>query len=194
MHATVDPMLDPELLQPETVRPLARREYDQLVELGVFEDERVELLRGVLVTMSPQGAAHSGLTAWFGKRIILATQGAYDVRMHSPFAADDYSEPEPDVLVSLPDDAPYHHPTKLLILIEVADSSLRKDRRVKLPIYAEAGVPEYWIVDVNAQVIDVHTQPVDGVYTSVVRLQHEGVLRPVAVPGVEIEVSSIRWT
>jgi Uma2 family endonuclease len=194
MHATVDPMLDPELLQPETVRPLARREYDQLVELGVFEDERVELLRGVLVTMSPQGAAHSGLTAWFMQRLTRATDESYDVRAHSPFAADDYSEPEPDVSVSLRDDGPYHHPTKLLLLIEVADSSLRKDRRVKLPIYAEAGVPEYWIVDVNAQAIEVHTHPVDGVYTSVVRFEREGVLRPVAVPGVEIEVSSIRWT
>ena len=165
MHATLDSMLDPELLRPETIRPLSRREYDKLVELGFFEDERLELLRGVLVTMSPQGGPHSGITAWFAQRLIRALDGTYEIRSHSPFAADDYSEPEPDVSVSRRAASVLDHPTTALLLIEVADSSIRKDRKIKVPIYAEAGVPEYWIVDVNAAIVEIHSRPDHGIYT-----------------------------
>jgi Uma2 family endonuclease len=194
MHASIDPMLPPDDLQPERIRPLSRREYDQLVALGVFEDERIELLRGQLVTMSPQGDVHAGLTAWLSQQLTLRTNGAYDVRSHSPFAADDYSEPEPDVVVSRRRPKFAHpEPAEVLLLIEVSDSSLRKDRKIKLEIYAEAGVPEYWIFDIHAKAIDVHTLPVDGRYTSVVRHTKTGVLRPVAVPGVTIDVDDIRW-
>lgn len=194
MHATVDPMLPSDDLQPERVRPLSRREYDQLVALGVFEDERIELLRGQLVTMSPQGDVHAGLTAWLAQQLTLRTSGAYDVRSHSPFAADDYSEPEPDVVVACRREKYAHpEPPQVLLLIEVSDSSLRKDRKIKLEIYAEAGVPEYWIFDVRAQAIDVHTQPIDGRYTSVVRMKDTGVLRPMALPGVSIDVAEICW-
>ena len=133
MHATIDPMLPSDDLQPERVRPLSRREYDQLVALGVFEDERIELLRGMLVTMSPQGDVHAGLTAWLAQQLTLSTGGAYDVRSHSPFAADDYSEPEPDVVVARRREKYAHpEPPQVLLLIEVSDSSLRKDRRIKL--------------------------------------------------------------
>ena len=194
MHATIDPMLPPDDLQPERIRPLSRREYDRLVELGVFEDERIELLRGMLVTMSPQGNVHAGLTAWLAQQLTLRTAGTYDVRSHSPFAADDYSEPEPDVVVSRRREHYAHpEPPEVLLLVEVADSSLRKDRRVKVEIYAEAAVPEYWIFDIPAKAIDVHTQPADGRYTSVVRYTQAGVLRPVALPGVTIDVAEIRW-
>jgi Uncharacterized protein conserved in cyanobacteria len=194
MHATIDPMLPADDLQPERVRPLSRREYDQLVALGVFEDERIELLRGMLVTMSPQGNVHAGLTAWLAQQLTLRTGGAYDVRSHSPFAADDYSEPEPDVVVARRREKYAHpEPPEVLLLIEVSDSSLRKDRKIKLEIYAEAGVPEYWIFDVRAKAIDVHRQPVDGRYTSVVRMNDTGALRPVALPGVSIDVAEIRW-
>ena len=193
MHATLESMLDPELLRPETIRPLSRREYDKLVELGVFEDERVELLRGVLVTMSPQGGPHSGITAWFAQRLILATKGAYEVRSHSPFAADDYSEPEPDVSVSRRAASLLEHPTTALLLIEVSDSSIRKDRKIKVPIYAEASVPEYWIVDVNEAIVEVHRRPDQGRYTSVERLDRSGVLRPVELAGIAIPVGEIPW-
>jgi Uma2 family endonuclease len=194
MHATIDPMLPPDDLQPERIRLLSRREYDQLVALGVFEDERIELLRGMLVTMSLQGDVHAGLTAWLAQRFTRATDESIDVRSHSPFAADDYSEPEPDVVVARRR-ATYAHPepAEVLLLIEVSDSSLRKDRKIKVEIYAEAGVPEYWIFDVRAKAIDVHTQPVEGRYTSVVRMKDAGVLRPVALPGVSIDVADIRW-
>src|SRR4051812_32574654 len=107
----VDDMLDPALLAPERVRGLRRVEYDALVEQGAFEDERVELLRGVLVEMSPQGEPHSQLTALLAQRLgKLLDFDRYDVRSHSPYAATDDSEPEPDVSVSLRARNKHGHP------------------------------------------------------------------------------------
>lgn len=188
----LDPMLDPKLLAPEKVRPLMRREYERLVELGVFEDERIELLRGQLVTMSPQGAPHSTITArlaqHFSRKLDI---DEYDVRAHSPFAATDDSEPEPDVSVSRRRKRGVYHPSKALLLVEVAERSLRIDRKIKSEIYAENGAPEYWIVDVGAKIVHVYTDPVDGEYTKIRQVPRSGVLRPTKVPGIRLSVAAI---
>jgi Uma2 family endonuclease len=188
-------MFDPELLAPEAIRKLSRREYDKLVELGVFEDERVELLRGMLVTMSPQGREHSGITAWFGRRLTLALGDAWDVRQHSPYAASDDSEPEPDVSVSRLGASMLLHPSSAVLLIEISDSSIKKDRRIKAPIYAEANVPECWIVDISTVElrVEVHTDPTPSGYRRVEILRDGDVLRPSRLPGVELPVSDIPW-
>jgi Uma2 family endonuclease len=83
------------------------------------------------------------------------------------------------------------HPDQLLLLIEVADSSLRTDRRLKRTIYAEAGVPEYWIVDVATLTVEVHTQPSSGTYASVRTLRDGDTLRPTLLPTVAIRVAEI---
>jgi Uma2 family endonuclease len=184
-------MLDPALLGSERVRPLLRREYEQLVDAGSFADERVELLRGVLVEMSPQGPPHARIAAWFAQRLIKALDIArFDVRSHSPFAASDDSMPEPDVSVSLRTDTD-EHPAAAFLLIEVSDSSLRKDRIIKTEIYAEAGVPEYWIVDVEHRAVEVLTQPTKTGYANMHRLEH-GALRPLQLD-VALSVDEIPW-
>jgi Uma2 family endonuclease len=185
-------MLDPKLLVPEKVRPLSRREYDQLVDLGVFGEERIELLRGMLVTMSPQGGPHAGITAWFARRLIRALDDTFDVRSHSPFAATEDSEPEPDVSVS-PTGSFAEHPSAALLLIEVSQSSLRIDRVVKMSIYAEAGVPEYWVVDVDACEVEVFTQPSPDGYRSRERFGRGHTLQPARLPGIAIAVADIPW-
>lgn len=184
-------MLDPALLAPEKLRPLRRREYEQLVDLGAFEDERVELLRGQLVTMSPQGASHATVTARLAQQLIRMLDDSFDVRSHSPFAATDDSEPEPDVSVSMRQRRRAYHPSKALLLIEVAESSLRKDRRIKSAIYAENGVPEYWVFDLRTKTVFVHTRPEDGQYTLTEKRGRGDVLRPTVLPGVALSVSKI---
>lgn len=184
-------MLDPALLAPEKPRPLRRREYEQLVDLGAFEDERIELLRGQLVTMSPQGASHATVTARIAQFLIRALDDSFDVRSHSPFAATDDSEPEPDVSVSRKQRRRAYHPSKALLLVEVAESSLRKDRKIKSAIYAENGAPEYWIFDVRSKTVFVYTRPYDGVYTHVGRRSRGDVLRPTQLPGVALSVSKM---
>ena len=187
-------MFDPDHIAPEQVRKLSRAEYDRMVALGMFEDERVELLRGVLVTMSPQGERHAGIAAWFSRKLGRMLDESFDVRAHSPIAASHDSEPEPDVSVSRAVDID-EHPGAPLLLIEVSDSSLRKDRRVKAEIYAESGCPEYWIVDISGTelVVEVHRDVKDGRYRSIEQLRGDDVLRPGALPGVELRVDDIPW-
>jgi Uma2 family endonuclease len=186
-------MFDPALLRPERVRPLLRREYEKLVDLGVFEDERVELLRGVLVEMSPQGEPHSRISAWFAQRLIKALDlDRFDTRTHSPFAASRDSMPEPDVSVSRRS-ARGHHPKDALLLIEVSGSSFTKDRVIKTEIYAEAGVPEYWIVDLRTDTVDVLTRPTPRGYAKTTRRSINDVLRPARLRGVTIAVADVPW-
>jgi len=173
VHGTVSSMLDLEQLAPERIRPLHRSEYERLVDAGAFEHEHVELLHGALVAMSPQGGPHAAITARIGERLIVALRGRAEVRCHSPFAASGDSMPEPDVQV-VPRGSRVDHPRTAFLVVEVADSSLGKDRRIKAGIYADAGVPAYWIVDVAGEAIEVHTAPAAGAYTRMVRVERGG--------------------
>lgn len=190
-----DFMLDPAAVKPEKIlpraRPLSRHQYDKLVERGVFDDERIELLRGQLVTMSPQGGLHSTVTARLTQRLIRALDDAYEIRSHSPFAATDDSEPEPDISVSRRQRRRAYHPSRALLLVEIAESSLRKDRLVKAEIYAEARAAEYWIVDLATKSVFVHTDPYRGAYRSIVQLRSRDCLRPVMLPEISIRVGEL---
>jgi Uma2 family endonuclease len=188
-------VLDPDLLAPERIIPrrrlLSRRAYDQLVERGVLDDERLELLRGRLVTMSPQGVAHSFVTGALAQRLSRTLDESYRVLVHSPFAATDDSEPEPDISVSRRGRRARYHPSKALLLVEVAKSSLREDRIVKAEIYARNRAPEYWIVDLATKSIFVHTDPARSAYRSIVKLRRRDVLRPALLPEVAISVADV---
>lgn len=184
-------MFDPSLVEPERIRPLSRKEYDQMVELGMFEDERIELLRGALVTMSPQKWHHAAVVTWLNNELARALDRSYLVRPQVPFAADDWSEPEPDLAVVVNDPTLREHPQHVLLLIEVADSSLRKDRRLKRDIYAEAGVPEYWIVDLTTMVVEVYTEPSAGAYGKIEYRKDGNVLRPTQLAGIAIAVADL---
>lgn len=191
----VDPMLDPALLAPERVRPLKRREFEQLIELGVFEDERVELLRGVLVEMSPQGEPHSRISAWFAQRLIKALDlDRFETRSHSSFPASSDSMPEPDVSVSARRDG-YRRPDPetSLLLIEVAGSSLVKDRVIKNEIYAAAGVPEYWIVNIQSRTVEVRRGPSKSGYQRVTIKRVGDQLRPLKLRGLAFDVADVPW-
>jgi Uma2 family endonuclease len=192
--AMLESMFDTSVLAPrERVRPLLRKEYEELVNRDFFEDERVELLRGVLVEMSPQGVPHSRITAWLAQ--LLSSRlpfDIYDVRGHSPFAATEDSEPEPDVSVSHRRPASdENHPSVAQLLIEVSGSSFRKDNTIKREIYAEAGVPEYWIVNLKTSTIEVLTEPRGMIYTAS-RIVTAGELRPLLLD-VVVDVDRIPW-
>lgn len=151
-----------------TVRPLRRVEYDLLVEQGAFdEDERIELLDGELVAMPPQKTAHARIVEALSERLMPALTGTVRVRVQLPFAADELSEPEPDV-AAVPADAPREsHPDVALHVIEVADTSLTLDLGRKARIYAAAGVPAYWVIDPSVPAIHVHSEPTSDGYTSI---------------------------
>ncbi len=188
-------MFEPQELAPERIRPLSRAEFEQMVELGMFRDEGLELLHGALVTMSPQGEEHILVSHWLTKRLTLKLGEPWDVFAHSPYAASDDSQPEPDVCVCAAGEPLFDRPSKAMLLIEVSNSSLSKDRHIKTVIYAEANVPEYWIVDVSGREIriEVHTDPTPLGYRRVDILRDGDVLRPTRLPCIEIAVRDIPW-
>ncbi len=193
MHASVRTM-DADLpdLAPQRLRRLSGRAFDAMCASGILDpDEHVELLRGVLVTMSPQNEPHARVTAWLGTRLARVLDDAFEVRQHTTFAPLDDSRPEPDLAVFRADRTRTQLPAQALLVIEVSDSSLRIDRKVKVPLYGEAGLVEYWIVDVNASAVEVYTGPTPTGYARAAIYRATDTLRPVALPGVAVAVADI---
>jgi Uma2 family endonuclease len=179
-------------LSGDKIRLLSRRDFERMIELRFFdEDERVELLEGVLVEMSPQGWHHAAVTQRLAKVLSLAVDKSLIVRTQMPFAATDFSEPEPDISVVVDDDSSRQHPNRALLIVEVADDSLRKDLNKKRAAYARARVFEYWVVDLERMLVHVFTRPVRGRYTRKQLLRDGDVLRPTKLPGIEIPVSKL---
>jgi Uma2 family endonuclease len=144
-----------------TTRRWRRVEYERLVELGLFVGERLELLDGVLVVREPQGSSHAAIATRVGQVLAAAFGRGWHTRLHSPLALGDLSEPEPDVSVVAGEAKDYvlAHPSTAALVVEVADSSLRLDRRFKAAIYARAGLREYWIVNLVDRALEVHRDP-----------------------------------
>ncbi len=142
----------------------SRSEYYQMAEIGFFDGERVELIRGEVVPMSPHDPLHSGavensntlFSRLFGER--------YAVRIQLPLSAPDQSEPEPDVVLTESQKAAELrrqrcHPSSATLVVEVANTSLQYDRLEKGSLYAQAEVPDYWIVNLQDFLLEVNSQP-----------------------------------
>jgi Uma2 family endonuclease len=182
-------MFDVEKLYPRRIRPLRRVEYDRLVELGLLhEDENVELLYGRIVEMSPQGTAHAWAIQQLTELLIAALAGRAKVRPQLPLALSDTSEPEPDLAVVAPGEYRLEHPTTALIVIEVADSSLASDRTIKGRLYAESGIPEYWLVNLVDGEIEVYRDPTRTGYLRAARQGRDGMVR-LELAGIDLKVA-----
>jgi Uma2 family endonuclease len=181
-------MLPGSLIAPERVRPLRRREYDRLVELGAFEGERLELLYGCLVTRSRPSPLDARAITELTRSFVLALGGRALVNPQLPFAAANESEPEPDLAVVPSGNYLDEHPSRAHLIIEVAGDSLRDDRIVKGRLYAESGVPEYWLVDVEARRVEVYRHPDAGAYTEQSVHGRDASLSPLAFPDVILRV------
>jgi Uma2 family endonuclease len=184
-------VLDPSQIAPDAPRLLKRAEYDRLVDLGMFAGERVELLYGVVVQMSPHGPAHDAAVEELTELLVKALAGRARVRIQSAFAASDGSEPEPDVAVVPKRDHHEAHPTEAWLIVEVAQSSVKKDRVLKAQLYAESGVPEYWIVNVADGLIEVHCDIVGGAYTRVTPYRRGDAVALGRFPDVQIQVADV---
>lgn len=144
-------------------------EYYKLAEVGILKDtDKVELINGEIITMSPMNAPHAGMVARLARLLIKNVDEKATMLIQSPIRIDDHSEPEPDLIVakfSL-DDYSNDHPTpkETHIVIEVSDSTLEKDRTIKVPLYATANIPEYWIVNLVDEQIEIYRQPKKGEY------------------------------
>jgi Uma2 family endonuclease len=171
-------------------------EYHRMSEAGILsEDDRIELVEGEIVKMSPIGKRHAScvkrLNAVLNRR---AGQLAI-VSVQDPVRLDEYSELEPDIaLLKVRDDFYSQElPTAadVLLVIEVADTSVEYDTNVKLPIYARAGVPEAWLANLAADKVEAHSEPVNGVYRRVRELRRGQSLSPEAFPDLAITVDEV---
>ncbi len=171
-------------------------EYERMGQVGILgEDDRVELIDGQIVQMTPIGVPHAGTV---GALSIMFTRAIGDraiVWAQNPIELGEFSEPQPDLMLLRPPLATYRRrhplPKDVHLLVEVADTSGPLDRGVKLSLYAQAGVPEYWIVDLEKNVVEVHRSPSGDRYASVERLAPGNHVSPKAFPDVELEVSEI---
>lgn len=172
-------------------RPLSRGEYAKMAALGMFEHERVELVYGFIIRMPPIGPPHSSAVQRMNEVFVRAFAPRASVRVQSPFVAGDLSLPEPDFAVVPRGEYRDEHPSEALLVVEVADSSLDFDRTTKAKLYAESGVPEYWVVNLVDELVEVHTEIVRGVYTRVVPSKRGDRIVPLAFPDVTLAVDDV---
>lgn len=144
-------------------RLFSRGEFQQMLETGLLAGERVELLEGTILTMSPQNTPHAAVVNRLNYQLMRSCGPDLYIRVQSPITLDAYNQPEPDLVICTPDPLDYAQthpqPEQIFLVIEVADASLRQDRHRKALVYARSGIPEYWIVDLVHRQVEVLTDP-----------------------------------
>lgn len=163
----------------------SRAQYERMVDAGIFgPDDRLELLDGELIDMAPQKSRHATAVTLVAEALRTAFGAGSTVRVQLPFALDDRSAPEPDVAVvpGPPRDYRDAHPSGALLVCEIADTTLAYDRGKKLAAYARGGIPEYWILDLAGETLEVCRGPENGGYAQRQVIAADGRVWPLASP------------
>lgn len=172
-------------------------DYRRMGEAAILgQDDRVELIDGELIDMAPIGQDHAGTVDALTHTLVLAFSGQAIVRVQNPLRLDRFSEPQPDIAVLRPRSDFYRRgappgPPDVLLVIEVADTSLNYDRGVKLPLYARAGVAEVWIVDLRRRVMEAYREPTRDGYTKMATLGPADTVFPTLMPGIGLMLHEI---
>ena len=179
-----------------TRRLFTREEYHRMGEAGILKPtDRVELIRGEIVEMSPIGRRHYAFVNNLNQLLAVRLAGRAIVAVQGPIALADDTEPEPDVAIIRRRRVPYKereaYAEDALLLIEVAESSLAYDRSTKLRLYAAAGIPEYWVVDCVAESVEVHRAGDADGYRDVSRVAGTGTVTVQAFPDVTLTLDEI---
>jgi Uma2 family endonuclease len=143
-------------------RRWSREEYDRMITAGIFQpDERVELIEGEIIAMTPQGSGHATAVRLVEDALRRLFSMGFDVRVQMPLALGPDSEPEPDiaVVVGQPRDYRDEHPRTAVLVVEVSDSTLALDRERKAALYARAGIQEYWLLNLMERCLEVFQAP-----------------------------------
>ncbi len=180
----------------ERLRPISVDEYHRMIDAGILdEDEKVQLIDGMLVAMTPQGQPHAFVIMRLTRLLARALSDDFEVLPQLPLTLGDANEPEPDLAVVRAQDVASRtrHPGTALLVIEVAGDSLRFDQRTKLALYARSGIPEYWIVNLQDAAIEVYREAdvAAGTYRSAHVVRRGETVEAAAVPGVQVDVASL---
>ena len=182
-------------------RQLAKRwitvdEYERMGEAGIFHpDDRLELLEGEIYKMSPIGSPHAACVKFLSAQLNRLFNGKLIVSTQDPIRLNDFSEPQPDVaLLRWRDDFyKYSHPTPedVLLVIEVADSTVESDRSYKIPLYAKAGITESWLVNLPEEQIELFATPADGAYQIIKTFKRGDEAQSHTINDLSISVSDV---
>jgi len=171
-------------------------EYHRMVEAGVFDpDARIELVEGELIEMPPIYPPHASTVVRITTQFVLRLRDRASVRCQHPATLPPTSEPQPDVVLARPDPREYyeHHPAanEILLAVEVADSTLRLDRRIKIPLYARSSICEVWLVNLVDDEIAAYREPSGAWYDSIRTYRRGESISPLAFPDVEFAVEDL---
>jgi Uma2 family endonuclease len=170
--------------------------YYKMAEAGILVDPaHTELIDGEIIDMPAIGSPHAALVKRLVRLVAHAVaDGTVLLSVQDPLRLDSFNEPEPDLMLLRPraDDYRASHPSAadVLLLVEVADTSVGYDRGVKLPLYAHFGVPEVWIVDIAGAAVEIFHEPRDGTYSSSER-RTDGMVSPALMPAVAIDIVAL---
>ena len=147
-------------------------EYERMGQVGIFsEDERVELVCGEIIQMSPIGECHAACVDTLAEALRDRLGRSVIIRVQSPVRLDEHSQPQPDITVLKRRDDFYRHahpgPEDILLVIEVSDKTLKYDQKIKVPLYARAGIPETWLVNLPEERIKAYANPAEGAYQTI---------------------------
>ncbi len=159
----------------------SREQYEHMVETNIFgPNDRLELLDGEIIDMAPQKSRHATAIALLHQAFQNTFGQGFYIRTQLPLRLDDYSEPEPDIAVVTGNPRDYRdaHPASAVLIVEVSESTLTYDRTRKLAAYARAGIPEYWILDLAAERLEVCRQPENSGYAERKFIGAEGSVEP----------------
>ena len=171
------------------------QDYHQMVVAGILsEDERVELIQGEIVKMSPVGIRHAICVNRLNRLFSQVLGDRAIVAVQDPVELSNLSEPQPDVALLKPRDDFYAtghpQPQDILLLVEVADTTIESDRAIKIPLYASSGISEVWLVDVNQQVVEIFREPTANSYQYTQKFP-QGEIFVQAFPNVSFTVKQI---
>ncbi|MEL6552303.1 MAG: Uma2 family endonuclease [Cyanobacteria bacterium J06621_11] len=169
-------------------------EYHRMIESGVLDHRRVELIKGEIVEMAPEGKPHAYFVSESGEYLSNLLGNKAKVRYGNPITLPNASEPEPYIAIVQRLGREYlsHHPypENIFWIIEYSGSSLKKDLGLKTQTYAEVGIPEYWVVDLNERSLIVFREPKDGNYTTQ-QVHTSGSITPLSFPNISVSVNAI---
>lgn len=180
-------------LGPDNRVRFSREAYHRMFETGMLSNEkRFELIDGEVVMMSPLGPPNSSITSRLAEFFVRSLPESLQCRVQQPIVVDDHSEPEPDLAIVLRRDDGYRHhhpkPADIAFLIEVSTTSLSLDVGKKKRLYAESGIVEYWVVDVDRQLMIVHQEPSGRDYRVTEEFGAASTLAPLAAKECQLDL------
>ncbi|MPZ41908.1 MAG: Uma2 family endonuclease [Betaproteobacteria bacterium] len=177
-------------------RKLSVADFHRMGEAGILgEDDRIELIDGEMMQMAPIGVVHASKVNRLNRMLLRAVGNAANVSVQNPIALPPRDEPQPDIALLKPraDDYMGGLPsaTDVLLVVEVADTTLRYDRDIKVPLYSRHGIAEVWLVDLQSESVIVHRQPGPEGYRDVSTDTSGAVISPLSAPSVRLDLAEL---